>query len=867
MNFRPPSWADRFLSWYCNPELLEEIQGDAHELYFERIKNEGKRWADLKYTWDVLRFFRWSNIRRESEYLPGSLGGRWNLNFKMSFRNAQRNKLIFSVKTIGLSICLAFALLLTAFIVNEFTFDQFHLRNDRIYRVTSTVTFKDHITNYAVTPLPIGEALTEDVPEVENYFRFMYEDKPIFRVEDNILYEEVTLAADSNFLKILSFDFLRGNSTALEGPDKIVLTETLARNFFGDQEPLGKSIEFGENFLLEVTAVIKDLPDNSHLQFDALISWETFEREDGWGNLNAYTYLLLKSGATIEEVQKKIPSVMESYNDVITRDYDATFEPSFEKITDIHFSGNLDEDIAQKRNKSNLYILIAVVFLFLITGLINYLNLTLAELAANSKKIGILKVFGGMAEGHRKILFAEIIVTLLIVMPIVVFLSYAGWMTAADYLAIRIDPGVFFNPVMTILIGGFLVLLLLSTQMNAYVLSKTSHIFNSMKGKVASGLSIRKFLVAAQLSFSIIMIALILIIVDQFYFIQEADKGFEDQNRIVIKVRSGEFSRTDAFSEALKNMNGVESVGSSSYYPGVIETKYVFQIESADGSEQRLVPMMTCSYDYLQLLNIKIIKGRGFSKEHSQDQQMAFIINETAAKEFNWKDAIGKEIDGPVTGHGGFYRQGEVVGVVRDFNFASMHDKIEPMIIFPSDENWAGQFFYIKTNPIRSHNLIVAIEEEFHSQWPELPFEWEYLDSKYMSLYEKDYEIKNIFEIGLIISVLISSLGVFSISALLVTLRTKEMGIRKVAGASSFQLFFLHSKSFIQFLVMALIVSCPVIWYMSEKWLQNFAYHINVSLHYFVVPGIIALVITLLTSGYHGVKSALINPVDTLKHE
>ncbi len=387
MSVHPPSWPDRFLAWYCNPELLEEIQGDAHELYFERLKHEGKRSADLKYVWDVLRFFRWSNIKRENEYLPGSLGAHWGLNFKMSVRNAGKNKLIFGVKTLGLSICLAFSILLAAFIVNELTFDQFNSNYDRIYRVALKINFKDHVTNYAVSPLPIGEALKEDIPEIQNYFRFMYEDKPIFRIDENVFYEEATLAADSNFLKVLTFDFIKGDPYSLNGPDKIVLTETLAAKFFGDEDPLGKSVEFGQSFLLEVTGVIKDVPANSHLQFDALISWETFERDDAWGNLNAYNYILLKPGATIEEVKKKMPSVMEAYNEMILRDYDATFETIFQKITDIHFSEYQDEDIAQKRNKSHLFILIAVVVLFLMTGVINYLNLTLAELTANSKKL------------------------------------------------------------------------------------------------------------------------------------------------------------------------------------------------------------------------------------------------------------------------------------------------------------------------------------------------------------------------------------------------------------------------------------------------------------------------------------------------
>jgi putative ABC transport system permease protein len=439
-----------------------------------------------------------------------------------------------------------------------------------------------------------------------------------------------------------------------------------------------------------------------------------------------------------------------------------------------------------------------------------------------------------------------------------------GLILATDFLFIRIDHPVLLHPLFIATGIGFLFLLLASTRINAFVLSRTSHIINSLKGKFSStqrGLPTRKFLVAAQLSFSIVMIALIILIVDQFHFIQEADKGFDDKNTVVVKLRSNEASRVEAFCETIKKVSGVAHVEGSSYYPGAIETKYVFQVESDKGMEQRLVPMMNCSYDYLPALSIKIVKGRGFENQRAVERG-SFVINETAAREFGWKDPIGKKISGPEN-----YADGEVIGVVKDFNFASLHSKIEPMIIFPADENWGNLFIYIKVNPLHSTELISTIDKEFRAQWPEFPFEWEYLDTKYLSLYRNDYEVKNIFEVGLVISILISCLGIFSISALLVTLRTREMGIRKIVGASSLQLFFLHTKSFLHFLIISVLVAWPVIWYLSNQWLQNFAYHVELSLWYFIVPGLIALLITIATSGYHGIKSALVNPVETLKYE
>jgi putative ABC transport system permease protein len=475
-----------------------------------------------------------------------------------------------------------------------------------------------------------------------------------------------------------------------------------------------------------------------------------------------------------------------------------------------------------------------------------------------------------MADGHRKILFTETVFAMLVVLPLATLLCYEGLWLARHHVDIQIDQRIFFNPLFIFSALGFLILLFASTRINSYVLSNTTHIINSLKGKLnsnGSGLLSRKILVATQLSFSIIMIALIVIIVDQFKFIQESDKGFEDKNTILVKLRSAEPSRVQAFCETLSKINGISSVGTSSYYPGAIETKYVFEVETEKGMEQRLVPMMNCSVDYLKTLNIKIIKGRPFEEGREADLHGAFIVNETAAREFGWKDPIGKKIQGPVSGFDEAYLKGEVIGVARDFNFASLHSVIEPMVIFPSDHNWGNNSIYIKMTPLAHANVVNAIEKEFKAQWSEFPMEWEYLDSKYLNLYKSDFEMKNIFQVGLVISMLTSCLGIFSISALLVTLRTKEMGIRKVVGASSIQLFFLHTNSFLKFLFISILLAWPLIWLLSREWLNTFAYHVELNIWYFILPGLIALLITGLTSAYHGIRSAMVNPVEILKHE
>lgn len=870
MNPQPPKWARRFLEWYCHPALLEEIQGDATELFYERLKTHSLRNAQFAYIWNVIRFFRWSNMRRKEPGMASHVRMLWSLNFKMSVRYAARHNVLFGIKTLGLVLCLAFSLLLTAFMVNELTFDHFHKNFQRIYRVASHVEFQDQVTDYAVSPLPLGPTLKEKLPEVEDYTRFMYTEKPIFRIDDQMFYDEETYSADSTFLKVFTFNFIGGGESALDEPNKVVLSETTANKFFGDEDAMGKMIKFGDRIDLMVAAVIEDTPSNSHLQFDALISWSTFGFRDEWSNINAYTYVLLSPGSQVSRLKDKLPTVLSTFYDMVRQQFNATYDPEFQPIDDIHFAGFQDEDVARKTDKSNLPILVAVVVLFLITGLVNHLNLSLAELTANLKKIGILKVFGAGTGSQFTVIITDTVFALSIVLPLVVIFGYFGLIAAAEYLSITLNQAVFTNPMFLGVAAGFMVLLILSSRLNALVLSRAGFVIHSLKGKLTrkeSGTTVRKILVGIQLAFSIIMIALIFVIIDQFHYIQSADKGFDDSNTIAVKVRWGEKRRVEGFMEAVRNEPGVDRASESSYYPGVVETKYVFEVENEKGMEQQLIPLIFAGYDYLDVLNVHLIAGREFDRNRPSDMTDAFIINETAAREFGWKEALGKKINGPVGGDGTFDREGTVIGVVRDFNFASLHNRIEPLIVMLTNESWGGNYIYVKTTPVHSRDLVDRIEKQFRVQWPDLPFEWEYLDAKYLHLYEKDAELKNIFQAGLVISVLISCLGIFSISALLVSLRTKEMGIRKVVGASALQLFILHTRSFTAFLIISILVAWPAIYFLSHAWLQGFAYHIDVTAWYFILPGVITLLITVLTSGYHGAKSAMVNPVEVLQYE
>jgi putative ABC transport system permease protein len=698
----------------------------------------------------------------------------------------------------------------------------------------------------------------------------MFEGKPVFRVDDRQFSNESTLAADSNFLRVFSFDFVYGDVRALDQPNQIALTDKTARKYFGTDNPIGQCIQSGQGPLLTVSAVIADPPGNSHLQFDALISWSTFRRDDQWGNLNAYTYIELKPDAPIVDVGSKMPALLRTFHELVAREYKATYEPVFENITSIHLSEPLDEDIATRNDANNVPILAAVALLFLITGLVNYLNLSLAEVTASLRKLGIIRIFGGAQGSHHRVLLAETVAALLVAMPLVILLFYGGVLLSRRTLGIGIGWQTLRHPIFIGLSAVPLFMVLAASWGNALLLSRASQVVHSLKGKLTArlgGTTLRKALVGIQVALSVVMMALMNLVVDQFNYIQTADKGFSDGNVIVVKLRSGEPNEIESFIQNVRDLPGIAGVEGSSYYPGIIETKYVFEIEEASGIQERLVPMMVCGYDYFETLGIQTAAGRPFSRIHESDRDWAFVINETAAREFGWKHPLGKRIRGPIGGSGDAFREGEVIGVLRDFNFDSFHSKIEPMIIFLNDESWyASQFIYIKTMPIPPPNLVSSIKDQYERSWAD-PFDWEYLDVKYQSLYYKDRVTQHVLQIGLVISVVLCCLGIYSLSALLLRLRTKEAGIRKVVGADLFHLVSMHLKPFFVFLLVSVPVALPCFLLLSRWWLATFAYHIAIDLKHFGIPVFVAIAIVIFTSGYHAVRGALMNPADCLRHE
>lgn len=860
---RPPRWAQVFLRWYCNPELLEDIEGDVSELFYQRLEEQNPKTAKLKYVWDVLRFFRWSTIRRNTWYETGT----WRYNVRLAWRNAENNPFHSLLKIIGIAISFGYALTLFLFAFDELSYDKHAPNSERIFRIGSKAYLKGNTTSYAVSPVPLGPVLKDRLPEVELYTRAMADEYPIFKKGNYFFSDLKVLSVDSNYLDMFPHELLMGGKATFKEPRKLILSSLQAERMFGDKNPIGETILYHNNLELEVVGVFKESAHRSHVKADAFISWATYGREEDWNNLNAYSYIRLKEKTSIQEVGKKILPALSDYAQLIAEEYNARYEPIIQNITDIHLSPPLDEDVAVKGSKTMVYMLVVIGILFSMLGIITYVNLVSAEITRDSKKAGLLTIFCGNISAYRRAILTESFINLFVAALVSTLIVVLNLFLVKRYLGKDLDISLLTDRNLVGVLFLYFAIGFLSVYGSVTLYLRLNNVVDVLKGRLVmqkAGLSIRHFFVSLQFSFSIVMVALIIVLVQQFQYLNSKDRGFHDENVVVLKLHPRSSENTDVLKTELIKFPGIKAVAGSSYYPEVIETKYVFNVETSRGVEKRLVPLIWCHADYLPLIGVKFSAGRNLDDESVEDRSSSYIINEAAAKEFGWTDAVGKQIIGPVGPNDNSDHAGPVVGVVKDFNFSSLYNRVDPLVIILGD---GLRYLYVKLESSQLHESVDRIGSVYSKLFPEYPFEWEFLDSKYKSLYQRDYDAQIIFKIGTVISFVISCLGIFSISSLIASLRKKESGIRKVVGASSWQLFSLHVKRFSGLLLISVLISCPAIFLLSSYWLSSFAYRVELGLMHYLAPTILALVTIVIISGFHGIKYSRISPAEVLRTE
>ncbi len=804
---------------------------------------------------------------------------------KTAFRNITRNKFYTFLNILGLSIGFTVFIFVYLYVNDELSFDKYHDKHQRIHRISSDFSIANRNERFAIVPIPMGPAFKIEFPEIEEFCRLANMGNVLIKSDDRESYEEDFYIADSTFFDLFSHDLVLGSKeNALTAPNTMVITDKIAKKYFGKDNPIGKSLSTptGDNYM--ITAVIENIPANTHLKFDALLSANTIAQQQGVDNFNSmepgqfwniglYTFILLKENTSIDAIHDKFPQFYEKYMKSLGDQVNASFDLITMPLADIHLTSKLGGELPTG-SISFIYIFIAVGVFVLLIAAINYMNMATARSAKRAREVGLRKVLGALKpQLIRQFLSESVLLSLisLIIAFAAVYLlmndfnAIAGKaLSFAGYEGVKISIIIFIVAILIGLVSGSYPAFYLSSFLPIKVLKGT--ISGSGKNK---GL-LRKVLVIFQFWIAIIMVIGTLIVSSQLRFLQNTDLGFEKENVVVLTLQDTTFrKKAEVFKNELLNHTNIEKVSNTSFVPGNVRSIQVMLVEDENGEmKENAIIFNQSDYNFIDMFGLEIVKGRDFDQSMGTDATEACIINEEAMKAYGWEDnPIGKKIQFGINLDGSDQATvRKVVGVVKDFYFKSLHNKIEPLVMFVNER---PRFrMAIKMSGVNNKGTLNFIEEKWHSFGANRAFEFSYLESDLQELYESESKIGLLFRIASALTIFIALLGLLGLSSFVTEQRTKEIGIRKVVGATLPNVLNLLSREFIILIFIAFIPACIVGWLQFNAWLdKTFVYYIDIDWKVFVIAGVSAVIVGLLTISYHIVKAASSNPVDAIKYE
>ncbi|MFC2118113.1 ABC transporter permease [Bacteroidota bacterium] len=801
---------------------------------------------------------------------------------KTAFRNIFNNLFYSGINILGLAVGIICSILIMLFIQDELSFDKHHLKHKRIYRLESHYSISGSNDKFAITSLPIAPTLMDEFPEIENYTRFQVLEGRLFKYEDKEFFEDSVGICDSTAFDIFTYDFSFGSGqNALNRPYTMVITESMSKKYFGAENPIGKVIQSGGLGDYTVTAVIKNPPGNQHLKFNCLISVATFvellgverfnDRSAGaFWNVNVFSYILLKENTSIDQIIEKFPGFYEKYMKSIGDQINGSFNLMATSLEDIHFASNELRSDRPVGDISYVYVFGFVGIFIMLIACINYMNMSSARSANRAREVGVRKVIGAHRSTLIKQFLGESLIMsflALIIALIAIYLILPSFNELADKKLFFSDlgQGQFIIGILIItifvgLISGSYPALYLSSFMPVKVL-KGQEIPGSARG------ILRKILVVFQFAISIIMIAGTLIVTQQQKFIKNMDLGFNRDNIVIISNRDTTFTRNiSSFREELLDYNNIISIATASSTMGNDQGIMVFSVEQEGEMVEKTLNLISIDYDFIDMLDLELKEGRNYERDRGTDNSKAIIINETAANDLGWgENALGKKIQLRGRQDGVFRIDAEVIGVLKDFQYGSIKNKIAPFVLLL---NFApSNVIYINTTGNDPAETMAHIKKTYEGFDPAWPFDSEYLDDHINKQYVAEQKLNIIFTVFSILTIFICCLGLLGLSSFVIEQRTREIGIRKVLGSSNSNILIIVSKGFLFLVLAANIIAIPVVFIFMDKWLQSFHYRIELGPLPFILAALIALIIAILTIGYHSLKASNSNIVDALKHE
>ena len=795
--------------------------------------------------------------------------------FKIALRNIFKDKVYSAINILGLTIGITCSIFLFMYILDELSYDRYHANANNIYRIVSNIKEPDNAFTWAVAQVPMAQELRNNYPEVKNAVRFYGTGRTLYKNGEKQFNEEGFYLTDSTVFDMFSYEFLAGDvNTALDNPFSIVLTETIAKKYFASAtEALGQSLQNKEKEEFKITGVIKDVPYNSHFRFDALISRSSRPNSDGgsWGNFGVFTYIQLPEGYDLSKMYASLDKIVKERVNPIFEQYNIKIGYELQRITDIHLHSKIQDEAEEGGDISVIYIFGAVSAFMLIIACINYMNLATARSANRAKEVGVRKVMGSQRKQLIMQFITESVVLTLIALVLSILLIYA-LLPAFNSLANKHLP---FNyilqtPVVLTLLGVTLFSGIVGGSYPAFYLSGFNPV-NVLKGKLSTrggSVVFRRVLVVLQFSISIFMLISTLVVFDQLNYMRNKDLGFDKERVVKLTLSERELrQKADVLVNRLKQAPEVAGVGTATSVPGQGVGKLLLKVEDNQGKMvDRGVDLFNADFDFVKTMGMHIVQGRDFSRDVSSDTTYAVLVNEAMVKRMAWDDPIGKKFVFEGAGPNNQDIEKRVVGVLKDYHQNSLYDAIEPIMVILSDENY---FVLVRTEEGDVKKSLAAVENVWKDLFPNNTFQFEFLDQDFNSQYKADEKRSLIFTVFSSLTILIACLGLIGLAAFTTEQRTKEIGVRKVIGASVPNLVTLVSREFFVLVGIGMVIAFPFAWYFTDNWLQNFAYRIELKGEWltFLVSALLAFVITLLTVGYHVMRAAHANPVKSLRDE
>ena len=799
--------------------------------------------------------------------------------FKIAWRNLRRNKSFSAINIFGLSIGIACCLIIMLFVQDELSYDRYNKKADRIVRVVFRGSINGEKMKEANVMPPVAQTLKADYPEVVQATR-LRTDAPLVTYDDKTFKENEFAFADSNFFQVFTLPFLKGDAkTALTQPNTLVISATTAEKYFGKKDPIGKILSFN-NTSFKITGVMKDIPANSHFHFNLIASMVTLpeSRDPSWMTSNFYTYLVLPKGYDYKKLEAKLPEEVAKYMGPQIQQAFGMSLAEFNKkgngvglflqpLTDIHLHSDLNYDFEPGSDIRYVYIFGAIALFMLIIACINFMNLSTAGASKRSREVGIRKVLGSLKNELVKQFLLESILLTFIALLLAVVLVYLALPVFNELSGKELNLHFKNNLFLLFGLAGFgLVVGALAGSYPAFYLSSFKPV-TALKGKISAGkksIGLRSGLVVFQFCISVILIVGTTVVYQQLKYIQNTKLGF-DKDQVLVLHETGRLDKNEAIlRKQLLQDQRVENVSISGYVPVGPSNGNNNMVYTEDNSSQ-LVKAIKYHVDeqYIPTLDMKLEAGRNFSKDFATDSS-ATIINETAAKTFGWgEEALGKTLTGFKNNQGEKITY-HIIGIVKDFHFKSLHERISPLMMALGN-NSGSMIVKVKTKDITG--LLASVKKEWSQFSNAALFSYSFMDDDFEATYRTEGKLSLILGIFAGLTIFIACLGLFGLVTFTAEQRTKEIGIRKVLGATVPNVVGLLSKDFLKLVIIANVISWPLAWWVMNKWLQDFAYRINISWWIFLLAGLAALLIALITVSFKAIKAALANPVESLRTE